>query len=388
MVARRALLSSISVTMMMGQCCCCDASRALVLMLHPPFLSLMSLSDNTATNNDDNKNDSGILCLENSALNSRALYTGYCLGCTEWPISDTSTIHPAISPPLLLPPPTFRAIAPAPPITNTEETTVKAIGKCSNSDMNQRETVLSRKEGELQLTNRLVEERTLIMAYYFMVSAEPYGNNIDGFEKEESPSVYTQIIFLTLLLVGIASMAAINNNNEEEQVSSTNDSGGRPTMKRAKSFTFDQLDTPTTTYTEEGEEEETPRASEPVSPSQFLENMRKAFTLNNNNNNKEKKKKNNNNKKEEKTKEKKEQVLKKEKKQQQRRRVTVSADSQDYTANGNEEKENNIILADLLLPSLSRTGTKMKNREDPKKKEEPLKEKKVYGRGGRLIQVV
>jgi len=339
----------------------------------------MSLSDNTATNNYDNKNDSGILCLENSALNSRALYTGYCLGCTEWPISDTSTIHPAISPPLLLPPPTlFQAIAPAPPITKKEETTVKAINKCSNSDMNQRETVLSRKEGELQLTNRLVEERTLIMAYYFMVSAEPYGNNIDGFEKEESPTVYTQMIFLTLLLVGIASMAAINNNNEEEHVSSTNDSDIPPTMKRAKSFTFEQLlDTPTTTYTEEEEEEETPRASEPVSPSQFLENMLKAFQNNKNNNNKE-----------EKTKEKKDQVPKKEKKQkqQQRRRVTVSADSQDYTAKGNEEKENNIILADLLLPSLSRHGTKMKNREDPK--EEPLKEKKVYGRGGRLIQVV
>lgn len=374
MVARRALLSSISVTMLMGRCCCCDASRALVLMLHPPFLSLMSLSDTVTNNNYDNKNDSGILCLENSALNSRALYTGYCLGCTEWPISDTSTIHPAISPPLLLPPPTFQAIAPAPPITKKEETTVKAISKCSNSDMNQRD-----KEGELQLTSRLVKE-TLIMAYYFlMVSADPYGNNIEKDTTSESP-IYTQMIFLTLLLVGIASMAAINNNNEEEQVSSTNDSGNIPPMKRAKSFTF--LDT---TYTEEGEEEETPRASEPVSPSQFLENMLKAFTLN-----KEKKKNTNNNKKEEKTKEKKEQVLKKEKnqKQQQHRRVTVSADSQDYTAKGNEEKENNIILADLLLPSLNRTGTKMKNREDPKKKEEPLKEKKVYGRGGRLIQVV
>ena len=385
MVARRALLSSISVTMLMGRCCCCDASRALVLMLHPPFLSLMSLSDTVTNNNYDNKNDSGILCLENSALNSRALYTGYCLGCTEWPISDTSTIHPAISPPLLSPPPTFQATAPAPPITNTEETTVKAINKCSNSDMNQRENW---KEGELQLTSRLVKKQTLIMAYYYMVSAEPYGNNIDEFEKEESPTVYTQMIFLTLLLVGIASMAAINNNNEEEQVSSTNDSG-IPTMKRAKSFTFEQLlDTSTTKYTEEGEEEETPRASEPVSPSQFLGNMLKA--LNSNNNNKEKKKNTNNNKKEEKTKEKKEQVLKKEKnqKQQQHRRVTVSADSQDYTAKGNEEKENNIILADLLLPSLNRTGTKMKNREDPKKKEEPLKEKKVYGRGGRLIQVV
>ena len=117
--------------------------------------------------------------MENSAFNSRALYTGYCLGCTEWPISDTSTILPAISPPLSSPPPTFQAIAPAPPITNTEETTVKAIGKCSNSDMNQRETVLSRKEGELQLTTT-----TLIMAYYYMVSAEPYGNNIDEFKKK------------------------------------------------------------------------------------------------------------------------------------------------------------------------------------------------------------
>jgi len=360
--------------------CGASSSGALVLVLQAkrPWISLLIASD-TANCTDNNKET---LSLENPRRNT--IYSGYCMGCFSWPSISPSTSTEHTIPSLsiiasdeLLEVPneegpkdnpitnefdqelsSLPATAPQKNDVITPNTTCEVVQEDETSESLLDSKPQSVKDDAVVCCPETYNEQELLLAL-LVISAKV--NNDDQHEQNYDESIYVQQILLTMILVGVAANASFNNkqSKQEEDVSNNNIA-----MKRnlSKQFNF-EVDTQELEE-EDDDEDGTPRASEPPitpMPNPLEQVLKDIFTLNlgdgkNKTFKKDKEKKN------------------KKHKPRKRRSTIASCDSTDYIKGEKENVANPPALTDDTNESLLT-------------KKVPLQKKK-YGRGGKLIQVV
>ena len=360
--------------------CGASSSGALVLVLQAkrPWISLLIASD-TANCTDNNKET---LSLENPRRNT--IYSGYCMGCFSWPSISPSTSTEHTIPSLsiiasdeLLEVPNEEGPKDN-PITNEfdqELSSLPATAPQKNDVItpNTCEVVQEDETSESLLDSKpqsvkddavvccpeTYNEQELLLAL-LVISAKV--KNDDQHEQRYDESIYVQQILLTMILVGVSANALFNNKQSKEEEGDV--SNNNIAMKRnlSKQFNF-EVDTEELEE-EDDDEDGTPRASEPPitpMPNPLEQVLKDIFTLNlgdgkNKTFKKDKEKKN------------------KKHKPRKRRSTIASCDSTDYIKGEKENVANPPALTDDTNESLLT-------------KKVPLQKKK-YGRGGKLIQVV
>lgn len=355
-----------------------SSSGALVLVLQPkrPWISLLIAQD--TTNCTDNNKET--LSLENPRRNT--VYSGYCMGCMSWRSSPTSTEQHTIpsssiivSDELLEAP--IKEEPKEEPITNgfdpelslpattpqkidviTSNTSCEVVQEDETSNDLLDSKPQSVKDDAVACPETYDDEQELLLAL-LVVSAKV--KNDDQYEQNYNESIYIQQILL-MILVGVAANASFNNKQSKdgEEDVSNNDIA----MKRNLSKQFFNLEVDTEELEEEDDDEDgTPRASDPPTtpiPNPLEQVLKDIFTLNigdgkNKRLKKDKEKKN--------------------KKHKPKRRSTIaSCDSTDYIKGEKENAINPQALTDDTKESLITKKV--------------LLQKKKYGRGGKLIQVV